>query len=80
LAVSWNFFHKFVMMWLLYGQGIVQVYTKMVKEGSKLLGIDVAYAVAIIVILFLFRVIVGAVAGWIGWDLGRLVGRRLARE
>jgi len=80
LAVSWNFFHKFVMMRILYGQGIVDVYTKMVKEGSKVLGLDVAYAVAIIVILFLFRVLVGAVAGWIGWDLGRLVGRRLARE
>ncbi len=79
LAVSWNFFHKFIMMRLLYGKSIVQVYTQMVKEGSKVLGIDVAYAVAIIVILFLFRVVVGAVAGWIGWDLGRLVGRRLAR-
>lgn len=80
LAVSWNFFHKFVMMRLLYGQGIVQVYTKMVKDGSKVLGIDIAYAVAIIVILFLFRVVVGGVAGWIGWDLGRLVGWRLRRE
>ncbi|MDH7489532.1 MAG: hypothetical protein QHH80_08490 [Anaerolineae bacterium] len=79
LAVSWNFFHKFIMMRILYGRSIVQVYTQMVKEGSKVLGIDVAYAVAIIVILFLFRVLVGSVAGWIGWDLGRLVGRRLAR-
>lgn len=80
LAVSWNFFHKFVMMRILYGRSIVQVYTQMVKDGSKVLGIDVAYAVAIIVILFLLRVLVGGVAGWIGWDLGRLVGRRLARE
>lgn len=80
LAVSWNSFHKFVMMRLLYGKSIVQVYTQMVKEGSKVLGIDVAYAIAIIVILFLFRVIVGGVAGWIGWDLGRLVGRRRGRE
>ncbi len=80
LAVSWNFFHKFIMMRILYGRSIVQVYTQMVKEGSQVLGIDVAYAVAIIVILFLFRILVGGVAGWIGWDLGRLVGRRLARE
>ncbi len=80
LAVSWNFFHKFIMMRILYGRSIVQVYTQMVKEGSKVLGIDVAYAVAIIVILFVFRLVVGGVAGWIGWDLGRLVGRRLARE
>ena len=79
LAVTWNFFHKFVMMRLLYGQGISEVYVKMVKEGSQTLGLDVRQAVAIIVVLFLFRVIVGAVAGWLGWDLGRLVARRLAR-
>jgi len=79
LAVAWNFFHKFVMMRLLYGQGISEVYVKMVKEGSQTLGLDVRQAVAIIVVLFLFRVIVGAVAGWLGWDVGRLVARRLAR-
>jgi len=79
LAVAWNFFHKFVMMRLLYGKGIGEVYVKMVKEGSQTLGLDVRQAVAIIVVLFLFRVIVGAVAGWLGWDLGRLVARRLAR-
>ena len=79
LAVAWNFFHKFVMMRLLYGQGISEVYVKMVKEGSQTLGLDVSQAVAIIMVLFLFRVIVGAVAGWLGWDLGRLVARRLAR-
>ena len=79
LAVAWNFFHKFVMMRLLYGQGISEVYVKMVKEGSQTLGLDVRQAVAIIVVLFLLRVAVGAVAGWLGWDLGRLVARRLAR-
>ena len=79
LAVAWNFFHKFVMMRLLYGKGIGEVYVKMVKEGSQTLGLDVRQAVAIIVVLFLLRVVVGAVAGWLGWDLGRLVARRLAR-
>jgi hypothetical protein len=80
LAVSWNFFHKFVMMRLLYGQGITEVYLKMVQEGSQLLGLDVGYAVAIIGVLFLIRVVVGAAAGWLAWDLGRLVARRVARE
>ena len=79
LAVSWNFFHKFIMMRLLYGKGITEVYMKMVKDGSQILGLDVNLAVLIVVVLFLFRVVVGAVAGWIGWDLGRLVARRMAR-
>ena len=79
LAVSWNFFHKFIMMRLLYGQGIAEVYVKMVKEGSQTLGLDARYAVAIIGVLFLLRVAVGAAGGWLAWDLGRLVARRLAR-
>lgn len=79
VAVSWNFFHKFVMMRLLYGKGIAEVYLKMVKEGSQVLGLDAGYAVAIIGVLFLFRVVAGAVAGWLAWDLGRLVARRVAR-
>jgi hypothetical protein len=80
LAVSWNFFHKFVMMRLLYGKGITEVYLKMVREGSQLLGLELGYAVAIIGVLFLLRVLVGAAAGWLAWDLGRLVARRMARE
>jgi hypothetical protein len=79
MAVSWNFFHKFIMMRLLYGKGIGEVYLKMVKEGSQTLGLDIRYAVAIIVVLFLFRVVAGAVAGWLAWDLGRLVAQRAAR-
>jgi hypothetical protein len=79
LAVSWNFFHKFIMMRLLYGKGITEVYRGMVKDGSELLGIDVGGALVIIGLLFLLRVIVGAAAGWLGWDLGRRVARRLAR-
>jgi hypothetical protein len=79
LAVSWNFIHKFIMMRLLYGQGITEVYVKMIQDGSQTLGMDVGQAVAIIGVLFLFRVAVGAVGGWLAWDLGQLVARRLAR-
>jgi hypothetical protein len=80
LAVSWNFFHKFVMMRLLFGQGVSEVAIKMVKEGSALLGLDVRYSIAILVVLFFIRLVVGAMAGWLAWDLGGAVQRRLARE
>ena len=80
LAVSWNFFHKFVMMRLLFGQGVSEVAVKMVKDGSQLLGLDVRYSIAILVVLFVIRLVVGAVAGWLAWDLGGAVRRRLARE
>jgi hypothetical protein len=80
LAVSWNFFHKFVMMRLLFGQGVSEIAIKMVKEGSALLGLDVRYSIAILVVLFFIRLVVGAMAGWLAWDLGGAVQRRLARE
>jgi hypothetical protein len=80
LAVSWNFFHKFVMMRLLFGRGASEVAVKMVKDGSALLGLDVRYSIAILVILFVIRLVVGAAAGWLAWDLGGAVRRRLARE
>jgi hypothetical protein len=80
LAVSWNFFHKFAMMRLLFGKGVYEVAVNMVKDGSKLLGLDVRYSIAILVVLFVTRLVVGAVAGWLAWDLGGAVRRRLARE
>jgi hypothetical protein len=80
LAVSWNFIHKFAMMRLLFGEGIYEVAVKMIKDGSKLLGLDVRYSIAILVTLLFIRLVVGAVAGWLAWDLGGAVRRRLARE
>jgi hypothetical protein len=80
LAVGWNFIHKFVMMRLLFGKGVSEVAVKMVNDGSKLLGLDVRYSLAILVVLFAIRLVVGAAAGWLAWDLGGAVRRRLARE
>jgi ABC-type thiamin/hydroxymethylpyrimidine transport system permease subunit len=79
LAVAWNFFHKFIMMYILYGKGVYDVYVGMVKEGANLLHLNLSYALLVIVILFLTRILAGAVSGWIAWDLGRVVHDRLAR-
>ena len=80
LAVSWNFFHKFLMMRLLYGKEIVEVGIKMVKDGNNLLGIDSSSAILILGILFSARVIVGMAAGWVAWGLGSAVQRRRRRQ
>jgi hypothetical protein len=80
LAVGWNLPHKFIMMRLLYGQGIVQVYTKMVREGSHMLGLDASAALLILAVLLLVRLLAGAVGGWTAWGLGGAVARRLGRR
>jgi hypothetical protein len=66
-------------MYVLFGQGVYEVYSSMVQEGASVLHIDAAYALVIIGVLFLVRVLAGGLAGWIGWDLGRVVRGRLAR-
>ena len=79
LALAWNFFHKFIMMYILFGKGVYEVYAGMVKQGASLLHIDLSYALLIIVFLLLIRLVAGGLAGWIAWDLGRVVHDRLAR-
>lgn len=80
LAVGWNLPHKFVMMRLLYGKGIVEVYTKMIRDGNQILGIDVSAALLILLILLLIRLVVGAISGWIAWGLGGAVKRRIGER
>lgn len=80
LAVAWNLPHKFVMMRFVYGQGIAEVYVKMVKEGSHMLGLDVSAALLILAVLLLVRLVVGAIGGWGAWELGGAVARRLGRR
>jgi len=80
LAVGWNLPHKFIMMRLLYGEEVIGVYAKMVQEGSQMLGMDISAALLILTILLLVRLIVGAVGGWIAWELGGAVAQRLGRR
>lgn len=80
LAVSWNFFHKFVVMRLFYGAAIVEVALKMAKDGAKILGMDPSAVALILGALFVVRFIVGAVAGWIAWGIGLAVAGRRAHH
>jgi len=80
LAVSWNLPHKFVMMRLLYGKHVVEVYTKMVRDGSQILGLDLSAALLILATLLLVRLAVGGIGGWTAWKLGGAVAHRLGQR
>lgn len=79
LALLWTFFHKFFGSYVFLGQAISEVYLGMLKQGSQALGIDVSLALVIIAAFLLIRIAVGAVAGWLAWELGGAVRGRLAR-
>jgi ABC-type thiamin/hydroxymethylpyrimidine transport system permease subunit len=77
LAVLWTFFHKFFASYVFLGRGIYDVYLGVLKEGSQALGIGMGYALVIIVAFLLIRILVGGLAGWLAWELGKAVRARL---
>ncbi len=78
LAVLWTFFHKFFASYVFLGRGIYDVYLGMLKAGSEALGVGMGYALAIVAVYLLVRIVAGGLAGWLAWDLGKAVQARLA--
>jgi ABC-type thiamin/hydroxymethylpyrimidine transport system permease subunit len=79
LAVSWNFFHRFVMMGLFYGAGFFEVATRMVLDGSRLLGIPEKLFFLLLGLLLVVRMAAGAATGLVARALGGQIQRRLRR-
>ncbi len=79
LAVLWTFFHKFFASYVFLGQGIYEVYLGMLKAGSQALGIGMGYALVIIAVFLLIRIVAGGLAGWLAWELGKAVQARLTQ-
>ena len=77
LAVLWTFFHKFFASYVFLGRGIYEVYLGVLKKGAQALGIETGYALVIIVAYLLIRMVLGGLAGWLAWDLGKAVRARL---
>ena len=80
LAVGWNFPHKFVMMRVMYGRNVIQVYRKLAQDGSDILGLDPSLALLILAILLVVRLVAGGIAGWSAWALGGAVAERLGQR
>jgi len=78
--VGWNFPHKFIMMRIMYGRNIVQVYQKLAQDGSEMLGLDPSLALLILGILLVVRLVAGGIAGWSAWALGGAVAERLGQR
>lgn len=77
LAVAWDFFHRFLTQGLIASRGLVEIYRWTIEDATQLLGIPVAYAVAGILALLMLRIVVGAVAGLLAWDVGHAVRARV---
>jgi ABC-type thiamin/hydroxymethylpyrimidine transport system permease subunit len=77
LAMSWDFFHRFLTQGLIAGRGVYEIYLWVVRDASELLGIPVEYAVAGVLAMFLLRVVLGLVVGFLAWDVAGAVLARV---
>ena len=79
-AVSWNLFHRFIMLRLLYGKRILQVAAATAQSGSDLLGIEAERVLLIIGLFFLIRAAVGIAAGCAGRGIGFALKERFEQD
>lgn len=79
LALLWTFFHKFLASYVFLGRAIYEVYLEMLGKGTRVLGIDARYGLVIIAVFPLIRIVMGGTAGWLAWEMGRMVQARLGR-
>ena len=77
LAVLWTFFHKFFASYVFLGRGIYDVYLGILEKGAQALGVEMGYALIIVAVYLLVRIVAGGLAGWLAWDLGKAVRTRL---
>lgn len=76
LAVLWTLIHPFFTQSFLAGRGVLVIWLDLIDEGTHLFGLNPNTAWIIIVTLILLRFILGAVAGWVAWDLGHIIQKR----
>lgn len=79
LAEMWSFVHPFVIQPLLFGWQMAVIYQKTILAGSKLLGVDPANVILIIIVILVLHGVVGVIAGVAGWRFSSRAKRILSR-
>lgn len=79
LGVAWVLLQPFVTGPLLFGRTVFTVWLDLLDRGNQLLGLDPSAAIWIVIALLAIHLIIGAVVGWLSWDIARLLQVRLGR-
>lgn len=79
LAEVWTFVHPFVVQPLLFGLSMLIIYGRTISAGSKMLGIDPANVITIILALVAVHAVAGVIAGVAGWRFSARARRILRR-
>ncbi len=79
LGVLWVLIHPFVTNPLFFGRTAFVVWLDLLDTGSRLIGLDTNAVVGILLFLVAIHLAVGALAGWLAWDVGRQLHARLGK-
>jgi len=80
LGVLWVLVHPFIANPLLYGRTLFVVWLDLLDKGSRLIGLDTNAVLGILLFMVAVHLAVGALAGWLAWDVGNQLHARLGKS
>jgi hypothetical protein len=79
MSVLWSLAQPFVTNPILFGRSILMVWLNLLDQGSRLFGVDAKAAWIIVGIMAFLHFGVGGIAGWLSWEVGKLLEIRMGR-
>ena len=76
-ATFWPLVHPFFTQGLLAGQGLLTIYNRTLQKGAQMLGLDASAILIILAVLVVGHILIGVVAGFVAWDAGKVIEKRL---
>lgn len=80
LGVAWTLAQPFVTGPLLFGRTLFVVWLDLLDAGERHFGIGTDAVLAIVAVMLAVYLLIGALAGWLGWTLAGQIQSRLGRS
>jgi hypothetical protein len=80
LGVLWTLLQPFVTGLLFFGRDPFVVWLDMIDNGSRVLGISSNVVWGVVAALVAVHLILGVLAGWLAWDIGRQLQKRMGQN
>lgn len=80
IGVTWNLAQPFVTGPLLFGRSLFVVWLDMLDTGSRLLGLKDSAVLLIAIALLIIYLVIGCLAGWMGWNIAKQIQTRLGKS
>jgi hypothetical protein len=77
--VLWTLVQPFVSGLLFFGRDPFVVWLDMIDNGSRMLGLNSQVVWAVVAALVVVHLVLGGVAGWLAWDVGRQLQKRMGQ-